>query len=248
VTVSASSQGSGDRCELLRFDSPASLAEGAARRWLDAIEAAARSKHPFTVALSGGRIAKDFFQAFVKLAASRADLLRDLHFFWADERCVPPNHADSNFRVAEETLLRPLGILAECVHRLRGEADPAFALDEAEAELCRVAALDDTGFPMLDLVVLGMGEDGHVASLFPGGATGDGARPFMLVTASPKPPPRRLTLTAEAIRRAKAVWCLASGAGKETVLAQSLSPEGTTPLARVIQSRQATTVFTDLAV
>lgn len=237
-----------DRCELLRFTSPASLAGAAAQRWLDAVGAAARSKHPFAVALSGGRIAKDFFQAFVTLAAARADALRDLHFFWADERCVPPSHADSNFRVAEETLLRPLGILAECVHRLRGEADSAFALDEAEAELCRVASLDDSGLPMLDLVVLGMGEDGHVASLFPGGTAEDGARPFVLVTDSPKPPPRRLTLTYGAIRRAKAVWVLASGAGKEAVLAQSLADGGTTPLAKVIQSRRMTSVFTDLAV
>jgi len=228
------------------FDSPAPLAEAAACRWLEAVEAAARAKQPFTVALSGGRIAKDFFQAFTRLASGHADTLRDLHFYWADERCVPPTHPDSNYRMAEETLLRPLGTLAECVHRLRGEADPAFALDEAEAELCRVASLDESGFPVLDLVVLGMGEDGHVASLFPGGTVGEGARPFVFVADSPKPPPRRLTLTYEAICRAKEVWVLASGAGKETVLAQSLAADGKTPLARVMQGRQLTLVFTDL--
>lgn len=232
--------------EIIRCPDDRALAGEAARHWWSVIQA--RGNNPFTVALSGGRIAQTLFAAITNRAPAVA--LKGVHFFWADERCVPPDHPDSNFAIARARLLEPLEVPAEQIHRLRGEADPKFALEEADAELCRVAELRADGMPVLDLVLLGMGEDGHVASLFPGAPPElEAARvPFLHITRSPKPPPQRLTLSYLVLAAARAVWVLASGMGKETALRESLSESGTTPLAKVIRSRSKTLIFTDLAV
>lgn len=236
--------------DILRFASDGQLAASAAEKWLAVLPARQPSDRTFTVALSGGRITKTFFDAVVAQAKVQPDVMAGVHFFWADERCVPPQHEDSNFLLAQTHLLTPLGIPDDCIHRLRGEADPAFAVAEADAELCRVAEMDSSGMPRLDLVFLGLGEDGHVASLFPGARreTELASGPFQHITDSPKPPPRRLTLTYSAIAAAQEVWVLVSGAAKEEALRDSLLPSGVTPLARVLQSRSQTRVFTDVSV
>ena len=102
--------------------------------------------------------------------------------------------------------------------------------------------------PVLDLVLLGMGEDGHVASLFPGDLTtgSDMETTFLAIENSPKPPSNRVTLGHGPISVAREVWVLAAGAGKGEALRDSLAPAGRTPLAKVIQSRVATKVFTDI--
>jgi 6-phosphogluconolactonase len=234
--------------ELLKFASDRELASAAAQRWVQLLQTPRPPEQTFSVALSGGRVTKAFFDEFVARAKAQPAMLQPVHFFWADERCVPPEHADSNFLLARQALLEPLGIPAENIHRLRGEADPAFALEEAEAELCRIAELNAHGMPQLDLVFLGLGEDGHVASLFPQHlAEPDGTTAFQFVADSPKPPPRRLTLTYAALNAAREIWVLAAGKGKETALAESLRPDGQTPLARVLRQRRHTVVFTDIA-
>ena len=103
--------------------------------------------------------------------------------------------------------------------------------------------------PVLDLVLLGMGEDGHVASLFPGEPETVMASKevYRAVTNSPKPPPNRVTLGYPAIAAAQHVWVLVSGAGKERALRESLEPSGRTPLARVLRLRRQTTLFAYLA-
>ena len=117
------------------------------------------------MALSGGRIPKALYKAFAGLAAG--DSLEGVHFFWGDERVVPPTDSESNYHLAAVPLFLALKIPESQVHRMVTERDEAFAVQQAEAELCRVAELNEQGQPELDLVFLGMGEDGHVASLFP---------------------------------------------------------------------------------
>ena len=113
------------------------------------------------------------------------------------------------------------------------------------ATLCRRTK---TGQPVLDLIFLGMGEDGHVASLFPNAQPTvlNCADPFLAVGNSPKPPPKRISLSYAAIAAAKQVWVLVSGAGKETAFRESLKPDGQTPLARVMRSRFQTKIFSDI--
>jgi 6-phosphogluconolactonase len=233
--------------ELLSFANADELARAAAGAWLDEIEAANRVGKTFCVALSGGRIAQKFFAATVTQARARAVSFEHVHFFWADERCVPPTDPDSNFKMANELLLVPLKISADKIHRLRGEDSPSAAVKIAEAELCRIAPSNEQQQPVLDLVFLGMGEDGHVASLFPGAAAKimDISVPFLVVKNSPKPPPTRISLSYKMIFAAKNIAILVSGAGKAAALRESLSPKGGTPLARVIQ-RRPVKIFSDL--
>jgi 6-phosphogluconolactonase len=168
----------------------------------------------------------------------------NVHFFWADERCVPPDHPESNFRTARELLLEPLAIPLSHTHRIHGEDDPGLAAKSASEELMLIVAKNPQGCPVLDWVFLGMGEDGHVASLFPGAPSQPGI--YYAVT-GPKPPPRRITLGYDVIIAARDVWVLVSGGGKEAALARSLTPHGDTPLARVVQGRKSTRIFCDFS-
>lgn len=235
------------RAELHFFSDADALAKAVAAKWLEEIEQASRAGKPHAVALSGGRIAQKFFSETVKLAEAKEVSLAHVQFFWADERCVPPTDAESNFKIAQEILLTPLKISPDCIHRLRGEELPDEAVKIAEAELKKIFKNAD-GVPVLDLIFLGMGEDGHVASLF------QNAMPryancndfFLFVDDSPKPPPRRLTVNLNVIAAAAKVWVLASGTGKELALKDSLNGKGHTPLANVIQMRAETEIFTDI--
>jgi 6-phosphogluconolactonase len=234
--------------EIISFANADDLARAAADAWLDEIEAANRAGKTHCVALSGGRIAQKFFATTVKQAKARAVAFERVHFFWADERCVPPTDPDSNFKMANELLFLPLNIAAEKIHRLRGEDSPSVAVKIAESELCRIAPQNKNHQPVLDLIFLGMGEDGHIASLFPNAPvkTVGISVPFLVVENSPKPPPTRISLSYKTIFAAKNIWILVTGHGKESALRESLSPKGGTPLARVIQSRPVK-IFSDLA-
>ncbi len=232
---------------MLRFPDAAALATAAARDWLAQVEAVNRRGARHLVALSGGRIARDFFAATVAAAGVQGVLFASAHFFWADERCVPPDDLESNFGMARELLLGPLGVQDEAVHRIPGELDSGDAAAAAAADLCRRAPVNAAGQPVLDLVILGMGEDGHVASLFPGEPPDRLPLPLVYrAVIGPKPPPRRVTLGYPAIAAASQVWVLVSGRGKEAALAKSLTSSGQTPLARVLQSRSSTRIYTDI--
>ena len=232
--------------ELIRFSGPDPLAQTVAADWLKGLRLTARGGAPYCVALSGGRIASRLFAAVASLAKTDG-IPGSVHFFWGDERCVPPDSPESNFGLARKDLFLPLGIPDRQVHRLRGDAPPELAAAEGETELRALAPSAPGSQPVLDLVFLGMGEDGHVASLFPGES--DDTMNSQLVfrpVVGPKPPPNRITLGYPAIAAAREVWVLASGAGKEAALRESFSPNGRTPLARVLNLRHQTRIFTDI--
>lgn len=233
--------------ELLSFGNADELALAAANAWLDEIEAVGRAGVTHSVALSGGRITQKFFAATVARAAARKISFDPVHFFWADERCVPPDDPESNFKMAEELLFSPLKIDAGKIHRLRGEQKPDAAVKIAEEELFRTAKKNHDQQPVLDLIFLGMGEDGHIASLFPNAPAKimDISVPFLVVKNSPKPPPTRISLSYKTIFAAKNIWVLISGNGKATAMRESLSPGGKTPLARVIASHPVK-IFSDI--
>jgi len=227
---------------LHQFEDAETLATAAAERWRTVLLERNRAR-TFTVALSGGRIPKALYKSFASLAAD--DSLEGVHFFWGDERVVPSTDPESNFHLAAVPLFLALKIPESQVHRMITERDEKFAVQQAEAEICRVAELNDQGQPALDLVFLGMGEDGHVASLFPGDTDALETLAVYRAVTGPKPPPRRITLGYPALAAARKVWVLASGEGKKEALQASLEPTGNTPLARVLQSRSNTEIFTD---
>jgi len=238
--------------EFSSFDDAPALARAASQAWLKKVEETSKANRSFgkvLVAISGGRIARDFFEAVAAQTRDRQMSLAPAHFFWADERCVPPEDTESNFKVANELLFRALAIPPDHMHRIRGEIQPGEAARAAAMELRNTAVSFSAGQPVLDLVLLGMGEDGHVASLFPTlpPAIADSKETYLAVT-GPKPPPQRITLSYGAIAAAGDVWVLASGPGKEQALQKSLMLNGQTPLARVLSRRGQTTIFSDIKV
>jgi len=236
-----------NRSELIPFPDTETLVQQVAGRWLDAVDAAAASGNPFHVALSGGRVAGRFMAAAHILGTARGTRWDNVHFHWGDERCVPPDHADSNYKLAQSALLDPAGIDAARRHRLRGELPPEEAAHLAEVELARVTGTVSGSVPVLGLVFLGMGEDGHVASLFPGAPEAVvNSNRWVIPVIGPKPPPQRLSLTFQVLAAAKEVWVLASGAGKEEALRESLRIGGSTPLAHLLSLRSHTRIMTDL--
>lgn len=199
-----------------RFADLDALSTAAADDFAAIARAAIAARGACHVALSGGSTPKRLFQV---LAARGREALpwAQIVLWWGDERAVPPDHPDSNYRMAREALITPLGLSR--VHRILSERAPADAAAAYDAELR--AALGDP--PVLDLVWLGMGPDGHTASLFPGSPAL--AEHDRLVVANPvdspltKGPTTRITLTAPAINRARHVRFLVAGADKAETLA-----------------------------
>jgi 6-phosphogluconolactonase len=206
------------------FDSPEEIGRAAATDFVALAQAAIAERGAFHVALSGGSMPQHLFRALVALGKG-AVAWDHVVFWWGDERTVPPDHADSNYGMAKRLFLdplAPLGVVPARVHRMRGEDEPAAAAAAYEREL--VAALGTP--PLLDYALQGMGPDGHTASLFPGS-------PGVAVTdrwviANPVDSPlahgktTRLTLTAPALRAARAVRFLVAGADKAPALAAVL--------------------------
>ena len=233
------------KVELIDGLDDGNLARRVAVDWLDEIEKADHNSIEYRVALSGGRSAERFFSAVSELARLRSVSFDKVRFFWSDERCVPPTDVESNFALANRLLLQPLGIRADHIHRLKGEIDPCEAAEQAEAELRRIPPSRSVGLPLLDLVFLGLGEDGHIASLFPQAQREVvESRAFFLPIVGPKPPPNRITMTYAAIAAASRVWVLASGVGKDEALTASLSSETRTPLGHLLRLRSSTRIYT----
>jgi len=217
------------------------------------------------VALSGGSTPKRTYE----LLAGELTDWDGVEVWFADERCVPPEDEESNYRLAAETLLRPAGIDPARVHRMEGELGPeegarryaealraslATAGAPAAGAPAAGASPDSPGgaataaeeLPVLDLIVLGIGPDGHVASLFGGAATLDaGEQAICLgVRESPKPPPERITLSLAVLRAARRCMLLATGAGKADAIAAALA-EPTHHVPASLLTRERLTVIVD---
>jgi 6-phosphogluconolactonase len=231
--------------EIRTFANDTALARAAAADWLDLVR---KRSEPHLVAFSGGRIAKTFFTEIVAAAKKSGVALGNVEFFWADERCLPPDDAESNFCLAEENLFRPMKIAPHKVHRLKGEVAPKDAVAEANETIRRIAPEDAGGIPVLDVIFLGIGPDGHIASLMPNAHPQviQSREPFVHVDNSPKPPPNRISMTYPVLAAAKQVWTLISGDGKAEAFRESLRPNGTTSFARVLQSRKETRIYSDI--
>jgi 6-phosphogluconolactonase len=199
------------------------LAEVVVWQGVEALERRGR----FTLVLSGGSSPIPLFRSLA--TTHRNSLPWDgVDFLWADERAVPPDDPESNYGLAARELLLPLSVPSARIHRLRGEARPLpTAAEEYETTLRRLAGVrSGDGAGALDLALLGMGPDGHTASLFPGAALlDDRSGGWVAVEPQPGQPPKvpRLTLTLAALNRCRAVAFLVAGAEKRAALPRALS-------------------------
>jgi 6-phosphogluconolactonase len=204
--------------------------EDAARRAAAAMAAAARTGG--SLSLAGSNTPR---RAYGLLAATPGIDWSHVHLWFGDERCVPPGDPESNYRMARESLIAHIDIPAGNVHRVRGEDDPDAAAAAYASEIDGLS---------LDLALLGLGPDGHTASLFPGSSALEVRdRAAVAVTAS-KPPPRRITLTFPVFERAASILILAPGEAKADAIAAVLrGPDPRYPASLLPADR--TTILTD---
>lgn len=199
----------------------AALAKAAAEEFTRAAEA---SKGPFRVALSGGQTPRTLNELLAdEKGPYRARIPWDrLQFFWGDERCVPPDHADSNYRMALESLLSRVPVAPGQVHRVQGELPNAdAAADLYEGELLRVF----DGLPRFDWVFLGLGPDGHTASLFPGTLAVVETKKLVTAVWVEQKKSRRVTLTRPVLNSARKVCFLVAGTDKAGAARRAIAEE-----------------------
>lgn len=195
-----------------------SLAQAAAEEFTAAVEAVLANQERCSVALTGGSTPRVFYRRLAE-EPFRSRLPWDLlHFFWGDERHVPPDHADSNFRMAHEALLAAVPVPPENVHRIPAEdPDPARAASAYERTL-RVFFAVPAGvagvFPRFDILLLGLGPDAHIASLFPGNPALHERERLVIAPWAEKLGVFRITLTVPVLNRAARTFFLVSGAEK----------------------------------
>lgn len=234
--------------ERIVLPTPADVAARAAALVAEAARVAVATRGRFVVALAGGSTPR----------ATYARLARDAslhtwgatHVWFGDERCVPPDDPDSNYRMAHEALLAHVPVPAEQVLRIEGERAPDDAAARYDALLAGEAARD-AGAPLFDLVLLGVGPDGHTASLFPGTAALDERERWAVAVPAPTavgPHVPRVTLTCRALASARAVVVLAAGAEKRDAVRAALGGGGDVPPAGRVRGRERTVWLLDEAV
>ena len=214
------------RGELEVFEDPSAVARAGAERFAAAAERAIAASGRFAVALAGGSTPRATYQI---LAQAFRDLIawEKVEIFFGDERCVPPEHPDSNYRMAREALLDRVPLAADHVHRIPGELPPEEAARDYQATLERVLG----PAPRFDLVLLGMGKDGHTASLFPGTTALAEREKKVAAVHVTQLDTWRVTLTAPVLCAAAEVVVMTVGDEKADALALALDgPDGAVPI------------------
>jgi 6-phosphogluconolactonase len=202
------------------FTDAEAMSRAAAETLVRHISDCLKVRETYTIALSGGSTPQRLYSLLANEAALRDKMPWErIHFFWGDERCVPPDHPQSNYRMADQTMLSKVPIPSKNIHRIHAEnADAEKAAADYETEIRRFFGIQGKHIPVFDFVLLGMGADGHTASLFP--ATSALAETESLVVANrvAKFQSTRLTLTLPLINHATRILFLVCGEDKAGTL------------------------------
>jgi 6-phosphogluconolactonase len=201
------------------FPDPAALADSAARQIVERCQAAIDARGSFSIALSGGSTPRDLHRRLASPPLARQVDWAHVHVWFGDERCVPPDDPQSNYRMADETLLSKVPIPSEQVHRMRGEQAPEQAAANYAREL-REFFKDEP--PRLDVILLGMGDNGHTASLFPGLKAVHEQQRWAMAEYVAEVGMWRITLTPVVLNLGREVVFLVAGSGKASMLRQVL--------------------------
>jgi 6-phosphogluconolactonase len=179
----------------------------------------------FAVALSGGSTPRALYSLLAGDEFQSQVPWNRVHFFWGDERCVPPEHPDSNYRMAFETLLSKAPVPEKNIHRIEGEEKPEIAAAKYEKAIRDFFQLADSELPRFDLILLGLGDDGHTASLFPGSEALQETRRLAVATYVEKLKSHRVTLTLPVLNHAANIFFLVAGENKTGILKDVLQRE-----------------------
>lgn len=205
------------------FPTPKALAESLALELVNLINKTSADDFPFTIALSGGKTPELLFSVLGDKFASSVkwDLV---HFFWVDERCVPPDDPESNFRITNEALLGKITIPQDNVHRIKGEEDPETEAVRYSGEINDVVG-HRMRLPRFDIILLGLGEDGHTASIFPGNLQLFKSENICEASVHPVSGQKRITLTGKVINNSKNIFFIVTGKNKALIVKSILVKE-----------------------
>ena len=232
------------RTKVGAFTSTDDLVEHAVERFIKAVCQKGKN-HTFHVAFSGGRIAKPFLTSLAQSLSQCAQKRASLEVYFADERCVPLDHSDSNFSLFTNYFLPFHRLEDHQLHPYRVDLNSDVASEHMVEIIQKNVNKNSAGMPVFDLIILGMGEDGHVASLFPENMKNDIQNDAWVHKAcASKPPTRRLTMGYRLLETARNAWVMVSGKGKGEMVAQVLK-ESTFPLGYLLFSRVMTHLWTD---
>jgi 6-phosphogluconolactonase len=198
------------------------LYRAAAAQFVALAGAAAPTARGFAVALSGGSTPKGLYTLLATPEYREQIPWSRVHLFWGDERCVPPDHSESNYRMVRESLLSKIDIPQHNIHRMAGEKDPEIAAAEYELELSNFFQLSEGDLPRFDLILLGLGEDGHTASLFPGSKALERMKHLVAAVDLETLGRHRLTLTLPVLNNGAQIAFLVSGRSKAAILGEIL--------------------------
>lgn len=205
--------------EIKVFSDLRELSEYAARRFAQIARRAVQSHGRFCVCLSGGSTPRQMYSRLAEDPIRNEIPWHAAHVFWGDERCVPPDHSDSSYAMAFDLMLYKVPIPGENIHRMQGESqNPTRAAAEYEEMLKGFFGVKAPQLPRFDLILLGMGADGHTASLFPGTNGLREAQRWVIANYVPKLKANRLTLTLPVLNNAAHIMFLVAGAEKASAL------------------------------
>lgn len=215
-------EAAGRPANILVFDDADEVARGAADRFVEIAQAVIAARGRFSVALSGGSTPRLTYELLATDEYRDRVSWASVHIFFGDERCVPPTHPDSNYRMACEAMISLLPIPPQNTHRMRCEDGPVAGARLYEQEL-RSFFDGAAAWPRFDLVLLGIGEDGHTASLFPGTPALAEQQAWVVANRVEKLKTFRITLTAPAINHAAHIVFMVTGIGKAERLVEVLN-------------------------
>lgn len=205
------------------FSTPSDLANYFAGELINHIRKTAGKNRPFTIALSGGSTPRLLFEILAEKYRESVDW-SFVHFFWGDERCVPPDDPESNFRTASLIFLSKIKIPASCVHRIRGEENPQKEAVRYSSDISKFTRKINE-LPAFDIIILGMGDDGHTASIFPDNLSLLGSEKICEAASHPVSGQIRITITGKVINNADYVYFMVTGDSKALRIKQIFKKE-----------------------
>lgn len=211
--------------QIQRFATASELQTSAACFIVHLLNEAIQIRGRGTLVLSGGSTPKAIYELLASEQFRSQLNWNHVHVFWGDERCVPPSHDDSNFRMTSEALLKKISIPDTNVHRIETECSPKEAAELYEKEIKTFFGLNDNQVPQFDVTLLGMGDDGHTASLFPGTAIVNETERLVSEVFVPKFNAHRISMTYPLINNSRSILFLVSGASKARILYDVLEGE-----------------------
>jgi 6-phosphogluconolactonase len=224
--------------EIIITDDPTQLAETAADIFTSTAKDCVTQTKFFTVAISGGSTPRHMHRLLAKEPYSSGIPWKKIHIFWVDERCVPMDDPASNYGLAKKDFLERISIPLEQIHPMPGTVPPEEGAKRYQDEMERFFQNGQEDFPVFDLIFLGMGKDGHTASLFPGAKSPSESDRWVIAVKGGNPNVYRLTLTYDVLNRAKKVYFLVSGKEKAPIVRTVLEDKDAHLPAQKIQPMQ----------